>query len=351
MQVDWISAVISAPPQLSPQYDTGQHWTISRQGEVTQQRPAALDVVSEDPSHSSSYRVMCTSPGSLYLSGNPVKLLQGHNLFGSSDALGLFFASGLWVRQQVGLFPGPATWESCQFEGPRFTRIDLTRSYRFPRDSDCKAWIRDVAASARSRHGAAKLFGSSTAYWGMGSRRWSFKVYDKQAELLHHAKKGPLPPHLFDWAAGVVRFELTLRRPELVEHAGMVGQLRGEHASRAARQIWQSYFDRITFNENAQMSNVSLLEDALPGHLAIKLAAWRGGKDLRAIMSKPTFYRVRRELLTTVGVDIASPPPTLARDARTQGSALDPAGWDPEPIKAHFVEPDGISDQYGFDLS
>ena len=99
------------------------------------------------------------------------------------------------------------------------------------------------------------------------------------------------------------------------------------------------------------MANVSLLEDALPGHLAIKLAAWRGGKDLRAIMSKPTFYRVRRELLTTVGVDIASPPPTLARDARTEGSALDPAGWDPEPIKAHFVEPDGISDQYGFDLA
>jgi II/X family phage/plasmid replication protein len=185
----------------------------------------------------------------------------------------------------------------------------------------------------------------------MGSRRWSFKVYDKQAELLHHAKKGPLPPHLFDWAAGVVRFELTLRRPELVEHAGMVGQLRGEHASRAARQIWQSYFDRITFNENAQMANRSLLEDALPGHLAIKLAAWRGGADLRGIMTRRTFYRVRRDLLTTVGVDIASPPPTLARDARTEGSALDPAGWDPEPIKAHFVEPDGMSEQYGFNIS
>lgn len=351
MQVDWLSAVISAPPQLSPHYDTGHHLTIAPSGEVTQQRPAAFDVVGDeqDSSHSPRYRVMCTSPGSLYLSGNPVKLLQGHNLFGSADAFGLFFASGLWVRQRVGLFPGPSTWRSCQFEGPRFTRIDLTRSYRFPRASDAKAWIRDVAASARSRHGAAKLFGSSTAYWGMGSRRWSFKVYDKQTELLQHAKKSPIPRHLLDWSSGVVRFELTLRSLEITDNAALVAQLRGPKAVGVGRQIWQSYFDRITFNENAQMAEPTLLEDALPSHLAIKLAAWRGGKDLRSVMTKPTFYRVRRELLTAIGVDIASPPPVV-RQVRTEGSALDPSGWDPEPIAANLVEPHGVSDQYGLDL-
>lgn len=352
MQIDWISAVISAPPELSPQYFTGQHFTVSPNGEVIQERPAPLDVGFDEPSHSKRYRVICLSPGELFLSGNPVKLLQDHNLFGSSDALELFFASGLWVRQKVGLFPGPATWRSCNFEGPRFTRLDLTRSYRFPSGPDCRAWIRDVAASARSRHGAAKLFGSGTAAWGMGSRRWSFKVYDKQSELLEHSKKsGSLPPCLLDWASGVVRFELTLRSLELAENAALVAQLRGSTATHAARQIWQSYFERITFNENAQMTNPSLLEDALPSHLAIKLAAWRSGKDLRSIMTKATFYRVRRELLNSMGVDIASPPPLSgSRGARSEGAALDPAGWDPEPIRAHFVEPDRVSDQYGFNI-
>jgi hypothetical protein len=349
MQLDWVSGIIAAPPALSPGYSTGFHLTVAPDGSVSRQRPAPLDLVEEDPTHSRRFRVLCTSPGSLYLSGNPVKLLQGHNLFGSCDAIGLFLAAGTWVRQQAGLFPGPDTWRSCQFEGPRFTRLDLTRSYRFPRAQDASAWIREVAGAARSRHGAAKLYGSSTAVWGEGSRRWSMKVYDKELELLERAKRAiPTPRELLEWSSGVVRFELTLRGPELQQEAESVALLRGPNARASALELWSKYYERITFNENASMNNPSLLETNLPPHLALKLAAWRGGADLRGMLSKSGFYKVRRQLLDAVAVDIAAPPPPAASVARLSGAALDPAGWDPEPLAAHYVEPgDERSAQYG----
>lgn len=94
--------------------------------------------------------------------------------------------------------------------------------------------------------------------------------------------------------------------------------------------------------------DLDLLEKGLPTHLQLKLAAWRGGADLRSMLSKPTFYRARRELLDVAGVDIASPPPELSSTEHV--TELDPAGWDPEPLEAHYREPEDLRRQYGFRL-
>jgi hypothetical protein len=175
------------------------------------------------------------------------------------------------------------------------------------------------------------------------------KVYAKRIEMIDRRKGGQfIEPALLDWAAGVVRFELTMRGPELEQERLSVAQLRGLGARDVATELWARYFDRITFNENANMATPSLLEGALPPHLALKLAAWRGGANMRQLMSRTAFYRVRRELLDSVGVDIASPPPPLAQGQRSAGGQLDPAGWDPEPIEAFLAEPgDAIARQYG----
>lgn len=343
MQIDWVSGVIAAPPSLWAGYETGFQLKIDPNGVVTSERRAPVDLQRDDPSHSRRYRVQLIRPGELYTSGNPVKLLQGHNLFGSCDPVGLFMEAGCWIREVAGLFPGMSTWRAAGIQGPRFTRIDLTRSYRFPRGPDARAWIREVAFSARSRHGAAKIVGDATAVWGSGSRHWSMEVYEKHSELLKHAKH--LPRELLEWSEGVMRFELRLRTPELVHEAETVARLHGPGARAAALEIWQRYFDRITFNENATMTTPSLFESTLPPHLRFKLIAWRNGEDLRRILSKTSFYRVRRELLPH-GVDIASPPP--ASSGVSPGALLDPAGWDPEPLQAHFVEPnEAIAREYG----
>lgn len=341
MQVDWLSGFVEAPPEFTPGYDAGRFLKLGPDGELEGEWAAKRQVCDDGGSWRRSFMVGTPSQGRLYLSGNPVKLLQGHNAFGSCDAPGLFLEAGLFVRQFAGLFPSPSTWEGCRFHGPRFTRVDLTRSYRFPSEAEAHAWVRSVAGAARDRRGAARLRGDSTASFGVGSRRWGFVVYCKHDEMLAEARRSGrgVLGEVLDWSVGVVRFELRLLSKELEKCTALVDALRGPSARKAALDLWTLYFDRITLNGNATMGKHDLIEETLSAHLRVKLAAWRGGEDLRRILSKPTFYRVRRELLESVGVDIASPPPAAADADLTIPAGLDPAGWDPEPLAAHYVEP------------
>lgn len=351
MQIDWISAITATPPELWPGYTSGEKVTLDLRGRVQERRPSLHRVDDGEPSSSRNFTLWTPNPGTLYLSGNPVKLLQGHNLWGSDALLPLYLEAGQFVREHVGMFPGPATWQSCEFSRPRFTRLDLTRSYRFDTQAEADDYIRFVAGNARSRHGAATLIGGSTAYFGQHSRRWTMKIYAKHHELIHEARKLSrrvlqyVTPHagvhrdLLDWSQGVARFELTLRSPELesLNAPELAAQtLQADYL----RALWQHYFDRITMTENATMNTASpLLEPTLPGRLKAALLAWRTGSDLRAMYPRNTFYRYRLEILAKTGIDVSVPPaPDAILNVRAE---LDPARWDPKPLEAHTVAPRG----------
>jgi hypothetical protein len=346
MQVDWISGVLAPgtlyPVGYAPYSDrVGRVLVLDPDGSIQWQKLAAVTI---EGSHETSLFARTPDGASLQISGNPCKFFQGHNLFGSTDHAGLWLAAGQHIRSAYGLFPGPQTWAANGYAAPRWTRLDLTRSYRFADDAQARAWLRDVAGSARSRRGGALLNGS-TCYWNRGSRRWEFKAYLKSDELRAPGRGHRLPSTLptgvrqalQDWAAGVVRFELTLKALEL--------QRIGEILDPAA--VWQTYFERVTWNRNAEAAeDVDMIEQQLPNHLAGYLARWRTGQDLRQALPHRTFYRTRRAILEACGVDIAEPPP--ARDpvgsARLPGSSVilspDAPGWDPEPLKAYLYEPD-----------
>lgn len=351
MQIDWISGFIECPNwarQGIQMYDTGQILSRDPDGEV---KRIGTGKVLHEGSHDSRLMVISSMGHNLYLSGNPVKHIQGHNLFGSDDAVGLFLDAGLRVRESMGLFPSPATFTANEFTPPRFTRLDVTRSYRFPSTAHAREWLRTVASTARTRHGSALLNGD-TVYYGKGSTRWTFKIYSKFDEL-HASKKGHAlssalseraQVQLLAWSEGVVRFELTLRSEELQTYGGESGKF--DSAS-----VWENYYGRIKFNRNAEMKNPDLFESSYPKHLRLALFEWRSGADLRKMYSKTTFYRIRRELLDCSKIDIASPPlPESIKPAAViaDSSGLDPARWDPEPIEEHFYHPDArVKNSYG----
>lgn len=346
MQCDWVTAEVSpgwiievlreAGEKL---YDTGRMLSLSPGGEIREEWAGAELV----PSHDTNLRVKSPDGFALWLSGNPVKWLQGHNLFGSEDVLGLTLCAGLLIRERVGLFPGPETFKVNGYTMPRFTRVDLTRSYRFPSNEHARAWLRDVAAYARSRHGAP-VFKGSTVEWGKKSSHWSMVAYLKADELSARGKSHKLSEglsgrdrrNLTAWAQGVVRFEVRLRRLELQGF---------DPSARTPLSLWQDYFARVTFNRNTE--GADMIDQMLPNHLAGYHARWERGEDLRSALAHNTFYRTRRALLEAAGVDIAAPPPP--KEATFVSPAvLDPAGWDPEPIRELLYEPgDEIPRQYG----
>ena len=127
-----------------------------------------------------------------------------------------------------------------------------------------------------------------------------------------------------------MRFEVTLRSKEL-EKLESIPRTPDE-----ARVVWQTYYDKVTWNRNARMVEADMLEVELPRYLQGTLAMWRQGTDLRAVLSKTSFYRQRRELLAQIGVDIAAaPPPKTAARADAPAPTLDPKGWDPEPLEGY----------------
>lgn len=80
-----------------------------------------------------------------------------------------------------------------------------------------------------------------------------------------------------------------------------------------------------------------ILATDLPSAAKAALELWRHGVDLREIYPKNSFYRHRRALLATLGVDIASPPPERPA-APNSAQLLDEKGWDPEPLDGYGWE-------------
>lgn len=349
IMIDWLSSTTRTPDQVyTNERTTNIRLERSPLGEIIKEYRIGMNVKADpEPSSSRNFYVHTPDTRTLLMSGNPVKFLQGHNAFGSDDLTGLYLESGILLRQNAGLFPSSDSWDACQFLMPNFSRIDITRSYRFQSDAEKQDFIRYIAGTARTRHGAAKLFGSETAYFGLGSRRWSFKIYDKLAEYKKNNKGKNLDDELIDWLKGVARFELCLRSPELkvINHTVAQGN------SVKLQPIWEYYYSKIDFNENATMTKNSHDFSKLTNAESKAFLQWQAGADLRSMMTTPTFYRLRKGIKKALGVDISTPPigERTEQIKKPVRSDLDPAGWDPEPLEHKMFTPrDEVKKSYGF---
>ena len=252
-----------------------------------------------------------SDPGYLLVSGNPAKWLQGHNLFGTDDLLGLVLATLNRATQLLELRPSPTDrgrWSTGEYQ---LTRVDCTAMWHLRTRSDVRSYLRALERQAKSRHGRPTSRGA-TVYFGKHSRRWALKAYSKGDELDVRARGRGLPDDipfrdkLIAFADCAVRFELTLRSMTLTDRG----------LARAA--AWAN-IDPLALLQNAigkldmadQFSLTPAALEGLPPRLILVYEAWRAGKDLRQLFPIRTFYRYRRDLLSR-GIDISIRQP--ARD-------------------------------------
>jgi hypothetical protein len=199
---------------------------------------------------------------------------------------------------------------------------------------------RAVAASGHSRH-KNNLLTNGTIYFGKNSSRWSMKIYQKFDEVTSQKKGHGFSDkisqvdqkQLTEWAEGVVRFEITLRRPEIEKLNKAFNSL----------QIWQEYYSKVTFNKNEGVLDLSRLEK-LPLRLQTVLISWENGADLRSMTSKSAFYRLRSDILKATGVDISVAP---IKKEKSSDLDLKKSNWDPEPIQEFLFNPhDEMTEMY-----
>lgn len=307
--IDWVSFV--APVEHAQRVHDGLVASIKPSGDVAWQTYKRKKVVG---SHDSSITIR-THDGSkrwVEVSGNPVKWFQGHNLWGSDDLPGLVLdlLEALCARDDLGLQPSAsdrALWLSGAI---KLTRVDVTESFHLPSRGDVLAWLRAAEQTAHLSHrGRGQLVKGSTLYFGKNSRRWSLKLYSKGQELDakgHRQLVVDQLPAVREWAERSLRAELTLRSMELKRRElDSLGAWRrfDVDSSEVPAQLLRPVLGSMTMTTTTTLP-ADVLESITPAQRTAYLS-WLAGHDLRAVMSRPSFYRLRAKLLPH-GIDIAT---------------------------------------------
>lgn len=248
----------------------------------------------------------------LEVSGNPSKWLQGHNLFGGFVGLPALLEMTMYRLCEVisELQPDDFDrqfWRQGIFE---LTRVDVNTMIGLRTRERARSYMQAAEQTGYMRHrGRGSLVKNGTVYWGLGSKRSVSKLYVKADEL--EAGKGHglhdellNREQLLAWADDKLRFEVMVRSNELRKRGlHLAANWRDDTASRLL----------LSTAESLVMSNQELFPDIvlsqLPPNLRMAYESWQNGADLREILSRPTFYRYRKQLLP-LGVDIGVKRPS-----------------------------------------
>jgi II/X family phage/plasmid replication protein len=230
----------------------------------------------------------------LWVSGNPSKFLQGHNVFGSDDLVSLVYDTFLVICKQFNFKPSALETAAIRAGGYAVGMVDINYSFELKTRADVVSFIRAMEFKAKTRHGRPTTKGG-TLYFGKTSERWAIKLYCKAEEI--QSKTGQLPEPLTNkgielWAENKLRVELRLHGKELEKLELTLGQ---HFSLEAVQNVFNDYLSRIQMTDQIQLSTD--VTNNLPNKLVATYTLWNEGHDLRNMMSKATYYRQRKALM------------------------------------------------------
>lgn len=256
-------------------------------------------------SHSSAIQIQSTTDEdgrpAIWVSGNPAKWFQGHNIFGTEDMHGLVLEMLHRICRSVGLEPSPSDVAAWIIGDIKLTRVDVTHSFDLDTLARVRNALRSLDSTANLKHRGRGHFKGDSLTFGKGSRRWSLTLYAKGAEI--EVKGHEMHPLLADTslpalAQGLLRAEVRMLSLQLVSE-------RLEYVAHWGDNAGSELHSRLLAGlqiAEASMLDAHLLE-GLPGRLQLAYNGWREGHDLRSMLPRNTFYRYRTELLKH-GIDI-----------------------------------------------
>nr|WP_315476243.1 phage/plasmid replication protein, II/X family [uncultured Undibacterium sp.] len=315
--IDWITATV--PFSSATNLNGGRVISCDGDGNVEWQSEKRLPVVG---SFESSFHIVSRGDGYLNISGNPIKFIQGHNLFGSDNLIGLVVETMIrickFLKVPVHMHDFQA-WKAGRFS---LQRVDIAFMYSLENRANVRAWIRSAEYQSKSRHGRPITRGG-TLYFGKHSRRWSIKAYGK-ADEINSAKSHRLPdeiPNRGDleyYAEDKLRIELVLRSMQLDD---LFLKDASKWSLDTPANLHSTFMGSIDMSDQFSLTASQLVE--LPPRLVAVYRLWVNGEDLRAMYPKNTFYRYRRQLLK-FNIDIVIIQPKLTNNIVPLVRALRP---------------------------
>lgn len=305
--IDWVSAVV--PLAGAEGLHNGHVVSVDADGAIEWMAVRRLEV---EGSFSSRLQVRGRTDDTLEFSGNPSKFLQGHNLFGTSSLIPLMARTLIDVTDRLGIAPTADNLADWRAGGYSLTRVDIAGTIRLDSDKTVRKVLDLLAQTAKTKYQGATVR-SGTVYIGKNSRRISLKLYSKGEEIASkkkgHALSTNLAPEwhrkLLEFGGGMLRAELTLRGMELRER----GLERASRWSQAvAIGLLRERMSTLELNDTVVLADDVV--ESLPAKLVPVYDAWKAGRDLQKLYSRPTFYRYRAALLP-FGIDIGRVQPRV----------------------------------------
>lgn len=286
--------VLSTVPSPDGVGGESVEWQIQKRKTVPGSFSCAIQVRSE--------ATELGKPG-IWVSGNPAKWFQGHNVFGSSDIKGLVLEMLERVCASVGVVPtgdDRKAWADGEID---MYRVDVTESFDLGTLPRVRSFLQAMDSSAQYKHRGRGIFKGDSLTFGKGSRRYSLTFYAKGPELdvKGHGLPGSQPGGLYvfpqfarvgEYAQGLLRAEFRLLRM----------QLKKEHLHYL--RYWGDNQPELLHRQylaGLEIAGATMIEPetlvGLPGRLQGVYQLWKDGHDVRRMYPKNTFYRYRRELL------------------------------------------------------
>ena len=324
--IDWVTAKLPCDNNLR----SGCVAKLDADGNVEWLSESWLPVTG---SHEMNFMIKSLTPQTIQVSGNPAKWLQGHNLFGTNDIQALmaaFFSQLYEVMADEGLSPTIEQLDAITDGKYDMSRVDINETWHLKSQYDVKAWIRAAGEKMSMPYRGKGVFSGDTLYFGKGSKYFFLKCYSKGDEI--NSKKSNFPdslrtPQMLEYADRALRLELVLCSKALREWGlSQPCNWTVDKPKMLLLQVVRS----LDMSNNFKLSDEIL--DSLPRKLRTYYKLWLYGEDLRQDMTRPTFYRVRKQL-KAYDIDIA-----LVRDVDKVADNVIPL------IRVLEAEPVGIPD-------
>ena len=179
--IDWVTMKVSCDHDGI--ISNGEVVSLSKDGDsIEWSLVKFLPVVG---SHDATISIRSITQSTIEISGNPVKWLQGHNLFGTGDLKHLVwvFFNKLLEIPELKLKPTLEQLHAVKMGKLTVSRIDINETWFLKDRNEVLAWLRAAGQKMRLKHRGAGQFKGDTLYWGKGSRRWFLKCYSKGDEI------------------------------------------------------------------------------------------------------------------------------------------------------------------------
>ncbi|MCM2263562.1 MAG: phage/plasmid replication protein, II/X family [Desulfuromonadales bacterium] len=300
--VDWLSFTV---PYNGPDICGDRTITFEASGEIKFEKASFKAIEGSFSKRVMVKTIPLDTGNGLYISGNPAKFLQGHNLFGPFDVVGLAYDMSLEICK---------TLQICDLRllsdirrgAFDLKRIDVTASYRLPSTSDVRAWLKHATVFASGKSQSVTDFRGKTLYFGQHSQRVTLKFYSKaddkyfraDCELFVDEKR----QFLEEFAQGILRAELTLRGRKLKE----MGIHRGHHwDSLLAQGVYNMHLDKVNLCGEYELEDEDVKN--IPARYRAAYELYKQGKLLSELYSRATYYRYKKYFLESYGINVDVP--------------------------------------------